>query len=467
MTPLGRTCFPPFSFMGFIAWLMPWLPSKCIKAPENISEYVQPAATDDQTVESLSVMNNDLRYLTRAEAEQIINQFKKIPHSSNRLLFWTGIPKSWVQRWAGEHDLLTLTSAMGPLMDVTDPRCLKWTKKQKQWSKYVKGASGIFARYACGHGIVRVLTLPPSWSGSLRPKSSYLTIEEPVLKGVSGCFCAVQINTVHLLESSRALEYQSWPQNRISEVMKCKGDDTFKFRLPPRILKAVKAAGQNLRSSLTASTTSKPANAISILHGPDQRSGFLAAKKQQESSERQDTSGASKKCGMQQTLAQTGKGSTEAHAGEEKSDKPRCNQQPDNKQAKSKQTPQIKDQQKQSGKQQPSSKHPTGKKNELKSEQRPGSKQAKSTRTPQSSEQKPQIKAQANKRQPHGEQQATAKQPQIHIQAQTKEQQGSRIYPVTLIRSSSLKQKNLAGEGAKQGEVAIKNSREAKKKCNQ
>jgi hypothetical protein len=92
--------------------------------------------------------------------------------------------------------LLTLTSAMGPLMDAKDKRCLKSEKGKKNWKRYVKGASAIFARYACGRGVVRVLTLPPSRAEFLRPLSSDRTLEEPVLKGSTGYCCAAQTSFV-------------------------------------------------------------------------------------------------------------------------------------------------------------------------------------------------------------------------------------------------------------------------------
>lgn len=463
MTPLGRRCFPPFSFLGFIAWSMPWLPSDCAKNSEQTFDYLQSAATLDQTGESLSVVNSDLRYLTLEEAEQIIDRFKEIPHSSNRLLFWTGIPKSWVQQWAGEHGLLTLTSAMGPLMDNSDPRCLRCAKTPRQWSKYIKGASGIFARYACGHGIVRVLTLPPSCAEFLRAESSYLTIEEPVLKGTSGGCCAVQINTVHLLESSTELEYQSWPQNRMSEIIAYGGDDSFNFKLPRWILKKVKAAGQVLRSRvvrLTASTTSEPTDTISISYIPQQRSSVLAAKKQQECSERQNTSHAPKEYETQQ-LARTRRSNTKAQVLEEKAGKPRSNQRPGNKRAKSKPRPQINTRQTQSDKQQPPAKHPQRDKHETESEQRPGSKRTKSERSLQSIDQERQNKCQGKKRQPHSDQQAIGQQSLSHIRAQRQKQQGTREYPV--VPSSSLKQRYFVDEGARQGEAAIKSSLKTKR----
>jgi hypothetical protein len=216
---------------------------------------------ETQTDESLLVSDNDLKYLTREEAEQIIEHFKEIPQTYDRLVFWTGIPREWVQQWADEHGMLTLTSAMGPLMDRKDPRCLRRFKELEEWSKYIKGASRIFARYACKRGIVRVLTLPPSWADLIRPESTYRNIEEPVLKGISGCCCAIQINTVHLLTTLEELEYQTWPENHIPEKLRFRGAGSSDFRLPRWTRKAVKAATKSLRSNCVGSTvcsTPKP-----------------------------------------------------------------------------------------------------------------------------------------------------------------------------------------------------------------
>jgi hypothetical protein len=84
-----------------------------------------------------------------------------------------------------------------------------------------------------------------------------------VLKGRSGCCCAVQINTVHLLSTLEELEYQTWPQNHIPEKLRCRGAATSNFRLPRWTRTALKAATKSLRSSCVSSTVvaaPKPAN---------------------------------------------------------------------------------------------------------------------------------------------------------------------------------------------------------------
>ena len=172
--------------MHFIAWLIPWAWNcnlrTCNHAPREDSFCGESTISETQTDGFLAVTDNDLEYLTQEEAEQIIARFMEITRSYDRLVFWTGIPREGVQQWADEHGILTLTSAMGPLMDRKDPRCLRRYKELEEWSKYIKGASVIFARYACRRGIVRVLTLPPSWAEFIRPRSTYRTLEEPILK---------------------------------------------------------------------------------------------------------------------------------------------------------------------------------------------------------------------------------------------------------------------------------------------
>lgn len=117
-------CFLAFSYEDFVAQLMQ---RSCMHRPSTVFNDIgkavsqfQGAAVDGQTGKSLSVMDSDLKYLTRKEADQIIAQFHDIPQSSDRLLFWTSVPRNWAQNWADEHGLLTLTSAMGPLVDARE-----------------------------------------------------------------------------------------------------------------------------------------------------------------------------------------------------------------------------------------------------------------------------------------------------------------------------------------------------------
>jgi len=390
MKSIRQRCLPLFSFTRFIAWLIPWSwvgdSWGCSQVSRETSTYVEPATLDAQTDEFLSVSSNDLEYLTREEAEQIVDRFNNVPQSSDRLLFWTGIPREWAQQWADDHGMLTLTSAMGPLMDSTDQRCLRRDKELEEWSKYVKGASGIFARYACRRGIVRVLTLPPSWAEFIRPESTYRTIEEPVLKGVSGCCCAVQINTVHLLATLEDLEYQTWPENRIPKRLECGGTNSLNFRLPRWAPKAMEAAAKSLRSnvvSFTAPSNPKPVDASLVIQDSVQRSGSLTREKSQARSECQGTFRASKKCGMQQTLCQDGDSTKKACIKDKEAGEPQTAKQPKSgKQPQSNANAQIS--------QQPQSQQPQSKMQQSQSQQPQNKTQPPQNQQPQSKKQPPQ-----------------------------------------------------------------------------
>jgi hypothetical protein len=104
---------------------------------------------------------NHLDYLTQEEADEIQKQFESPPFSPSSQVMWTGMPREWAQLWADQNNVKTLTSIMGPLMDTSHPSCRKSRKSRQQWRKYVKGASGLFAKYVCRGSSVVVLTRPP------------------------------------------------------------------------------------------------------------------------------------------------------------------------------------------------------------------------------------------------------------------------------------------------------------------
>lgn len=234
----GQAFFLFLSFGESVLRFAQWLRYRSPPAifPDVVAETdlcLQAGSGGETTCKLLSVLDGDLEYLSREEADNIIARFEGIPSSLDRLLFWTGLPREWAQRWADEHGMLTLTSAMGPLMDIAHPLCLKKKKKGKDWSKYVKGASNIFSRYACTCGVVRVLTVPPSETWRLRPNSTFRSIEEPVLKGIVGSAHALRVKYVHLLSGPKDAEYEVWPEDHTQAWLDSYGNDTLNFLLPP------------------------------------------------------------------------------------------------------------------------------------------------------------------------------------------------------------------------------------------
>jgi hypothetical protein len=429
MTPIKRKCFPLFSFMQFIAWLIPW-PWACdlwiySQASRETSSRGKSTILEAQTDESLLVNDNDLKYLTREEAEQIIERFEEIPRSYDRLLFWTGIPRNWAQRWADDHGMLTFSSAMGPLMDSTDKRCLRQIKKPKKWSKYIKGACGIFARYACKRGIVRVLTLPPYWAEFIRPQSTYRNIEEPVLKGKSGCCGAVQINAVYLLTTLEELEYQTWPENRIPERLSCKGVGSFSFRLPPWTQKAVDTAVKGLRCnvvSLTASSTPKPATVSVELQGSAKVAGEPPTVKQPKGGkESRINTNAQGILQSQCSQPRTDEQQPQSQQPQSKEKQPQTQQSPSKNKQPQIQLSQSKNQKPQtqqtsSKKKQPQTQQTSSKKEQPQTQQMSSKKKQPQTQQSSSKQQQPQTQQSPSKQQQPQKQQTSSKKKQPQIQ---------------------------------------------------
>ncbi|EKV13722.1 hypothetical protein PDIG_36330 [Penicillium digitatum PHI26] len=76
-------------------------------------------------------------YLTVEEATQIIHQFRSGSWNKDRQVLWSGMMREDAQKWADEHEMQTLTTAMGPLMMPENPLCLKSKKTSHAWSQYI------------------------------------------------------------------------------------------------------------------------------------------------------------------------------------------------------------------------------------------------------------------------------------------------------------------------------------------
>ena len=113
------------------------------------------------------------------------------------MVFWSGVSRSMVQRWADKQRLKTLASTIGPLMDPQSPESPRYRLSAKSWSKCMKGASGRFAEYAYRNRRAIVFTNPPPDSYSTRECSTYRHAEEPILKGIFGGKGVISISYVH------------------------------------------------------------------------------------------------------------------------------------------------------------------------------------------------------------------------------------------------------------------------------
>lgn len=131
---------------------------------------------------------------------------------------WSGVPREWAQHWVDENEMQTLTTAMGPLMVTKHPSCAKGRKTRKEWSRYVQGASGLFADQMPKGHVVTVLSRPPPQKLHPQGLSTYQTIEEPVLKGTVGGATVSRIEMVHpTVVGAEAYRHQVWPVDETNQ----------------------------------------------------------------------------------------------------------------------------------------------------------------------------------------------------------------------------------------------------------
>lgn len=194
-------------------------------------------------------------HLTEEEKRQIIEQIygKSL---RNRQVLWTGMAREDAQLWADKHKLQTLTTAMGPLMDTDSPHCPKRDKGKREWTKYVLGASAIFAWYISKGDLVTVLTHPPPDLFHPSGKTSYQVIEEPILKGMLGNHPVGRIELVHpSVPNAPVQRYQIWPRDESScwkSDSRAKVPNTkwrnVKLSGPPRGFEVVCGLGSSLKA---------------------------------------------------------------------------------------------------------------------------------------------------------------------------------------------------------------------------
>ncbi|KAI7293805.1 hypothetical protein KC343_g148 [Hortaea werneckii] len=159
-------------------------------------------------------------YLSQDEVTQLNQVFNIALQHDFALVFWTGISPEIARDWARRNELKTLTMAMGDLYTDNVKKPLRSAKpgKSKSWSRYMKGASWIFAQHACQGRCAIVLTNAPPHVYSQRKHSNYREIEEPILKGFEAGRRTIQIEYVHpRIPGAAGFRYQVWPEDWSAE----------------------------------------------------------------------------------------------------------------------------------------------------------------------------------------------------------------------------------------------------------
>ncbi len=150
------------------------------------------------------------------EAAQIWARFNSAcePH---KMVLWSGIEFEQAEDWARKHDRKTLTQAMGPLMDKSNPSCRRNIKDDYQWCLYVHAASILFAVFISTGSEVVVLARHPPQRFNPYYESYYQNIEEPWF---TAC-CdpdKFKIMLAHpQIEGAGDCLYHYWPVDRVDE----------------------------------------------------------------------------------------------------------------------------------------------------------------------------------------------------------------------------------------------------------
>lgn len=157
------------------------------------------------------------KFLTLEEEINIHRQFRGSSWIPDYQVLWSGMLREQAQAWADEHKMQTLTTAMGPLMDPRAPSCPKSKKSDKAWSKYIHGASAVFAWHIANGDKVTVLSPPPPQRFHPSGLSYFQVIELPILIAAiarGACLC---IEIVHpAIKPAENYPYQLWPQDEAS-----------------------------------------------------------------------------------------------------------------------------------------------------------------------------------------------------------------------------------------------------------
>lgn len=162
-----------------------------------------------------SIKNFLLRFLTFTQSSQISQQFHSSWHR-NRNIMWTGNIRYEAQTWADRRDMRTLSTAMGPLANGDNPLCLQ-ASKGKGRSKYMRGASALFAWHVTADDdVVTILCPPPPYRFNPGGGTNMQLVELPILIGIVGGHAVSRIEAVHpMVHGAEDFRYQLWPVDEV------------------------------------------------------------------------------------------------------------------------------------------------------------------------------------------------------------------------------------------------------------
>ncbi|CAK7242657.1 MAG: hypothetical protein STHCBS139747_004153 [Sporothrix thermara] len=126
---------------------------------------------------------------------------------------WTGMPSGQAQTWADQHNMRTLSTVMGEVKTSKQPH----GKKKKSWTKYMRGASAVFASKITADRVVTVLCPPPPHRFNPGGGTNMQMVELPILTGIIGGHAVSRIEVVHpMVKGAENARYQLWPNDEVA-----------------------------------------------------------------------------------------------------------------------------------------------------------------------------------------------------------------------------------------------------------
>ena len=266
--------------------------------------------------ELVSDVLNIRSFLTLEEESRIHRRFRGSSWHPNYQVLWSGMYREQAQSWADGRSMQTLTTAMGALMDPRVPSCPKNGKSDKAWSKYIHGASAVFAWHIAVEDVVTVLCPPPLQRFHPSGLSHYQAVEEPILRAAIANGSSLRIELVHpLVKGAEDFRYEMWPVDKVERWIeafetaichKCvwrmvKGDS-------PQI--ATKKAAQ-IQSAL-AKATAKATEQIKITTAVRTGCQPVSAKKSKKKKKKTKSQMASPRCETPVSITSTSSSATQS-----------------------------------------------------------------------------------------------------------------------------------------------------------
>ncbi|KAJ3543998.1 hypothetical protein NM208_g3278 [Fusarium decemcellulare] len=146
------------------------------------------------------------RFLTDPQVSEIGQQFLS-SWDRNKQVMWTGNIRAMAHDWALQRGKRTLSVAMGPLM-----RGAGGGKP----TKYMRGASALFAWFITADDVVTILCPPPPERFNPAGRTNMQLVELPILIGMIGGRSVRRIDVIHpMVKDAEDFAYQLWPVDEV------------------------------------------------------------------------------------------------------------------------------------------------------------------------------------------------------------------------------------------------------------